>query len=99
MRPVIFEDSRGYLRRMLIKDSDPDSMAECGMPAGPPDIEKVDWDMLMRDVHNALVNEGLNTWLDVQRSPVGLQVACNVIKRHFVALYRARDERKKKSKK
>lgn len=88
MRPVVYKDDRGYLRRSMVKNDDPDDMARFGVPAGPPDLNQIDWEDVVRQMNNALVEAGLNTWLDVQRSQVGVQVATTVVKRYLIDLYR-----------
>jgi hypothetical protein len=84
MRYVIYEDERGY----MIKDNDPDDLAECGIPAGPPDLRGIDIDWLMKELNNVLVSNKLFTWDDVQRMPGGIQPALNTFKRTLIALYR-----------
>lgn len=88
MRPVVYTDGKGYMRRVLVLDSDKDDMAEYGMPAGPPDIERLDWNQIKREINNALVTHGLNTWMDVQRSTVGMNAPMSIIKRHMIMLYK-----------
>lgn len=88
MRPVKYKDDRGYLHRVMVKDDDPDEMARFGIPAGPPDLHELDWEEIIRQMNNALVEHGLNSWLDVQRSPIGVQVATTVVRRYLIDLYR-----------
>lgn len=93
MRAVIYKDKNGYLRRVLVKDEDNDSMARYGVPAGPPDIEfGLDWDAIKREVNNALVSNGSFTWQNVNASQTGIQAATNVLKREIVRLFRQREE-------
>ena len=111
MRLVIWTDQRGYTRRSLIRNADPDDKApEIGIPSDPPDLDLVDWTAVAtrfpdldlvefkRKLHNRLVQTGLITWKDVQRSQNGLTSAVMfagrnrellaVIKRPLVTLYR-----------
>jgi len=111
MRSVTWTDTAGYTRRSLIRNSDPDDLApEIGIPADPPDLDLLDWAAVTaqfpdldlvefkRKLHNRLVQTGLITWKDVQRSQNGLSSAVMfagrnrellaVIKRPLVALYR-----------
>ncbi len=88
MRPVVYTDGKGYMHRVLVKDGDDDSMAEYGIPAGPPDIDRLDWNQIKREINNALVKHNLGTWMDVQRSTVGMSVVMNIIKRHMIMLYK-----------
>lgn len=80
MRAVIWQDESGHLRRSIIRDDDLDSRAaEVGIPAGPPDVNLLDYgdldldlDEFKKSLHNELVKMGLITWKDVQRSQNGL---------------------------
>lgn len=111
MRFVTWTDDRGYTRRALIRNSDPDDKApEIGIPIEPPDLDLLDWTAISEQfpdldvaefkhkLHNRLVQTGLITWKDVQRSQKGLSNAVMfagknrellaAIKRQLVALYR-----------
>ena len=88
MRAVVYEDNNGYLRRTLVKDTDGDEMAEYGVPAGPPDVERLDWEAIKREINNILVSEGLLGWMEVNKSKLGLRVATNVLARHLNMLYK-----------
>lgn len=88
MKEVIYTDSGGHLRRSFIKEEDPDNMAECGVPAGPPDVRDIDMDAFLREVNHILVKAGLFDWDDVQRSSIGLMPAVNLFKRTLVNMYR-----------
>lgn len=88
MRAIVIEDKRGYRRRVFVRDNDSDEMAsQIGIPGGPPDLDNLDWEFIKRDINKALVNNGLFTWSDIQKSSVGLNAATNVIKRHLSGLY------------
>ena len=87
MRSVTWTDHNGYLRRSLIKDTDSDNMAEYGIPDGPPDVDGVDWETVKREINNLLVENGFNTWKDLQRSQIGLNIVTSVLKRHLAQLY------------
>lgn len=87
MRHVVWTDRNGYLRRSKIRDADPDSMAELGVPSGPPDLRNINWEETLREINNLLVEQGLFTWDDVQRSQNGLQMATSIFKRRLAALY------------
>jgi hypothetical protein len=88
MKTVIFVDSDGYQRRALLRDDDPESMAECGIPAGPPDLRHIGVDELLRDMNNLLVQQELFTWDDVQRKSGGLTPVLSLLKRRLVQMYR-----------
>ena len=85
---IIWTDKNGYMRRSLVKDTDDTSKARYGIPAGPPDLEQIDWDVIRREINNVLCNQGIYTWVDAQRNESGFIAAVNVLRRHLIALYR-----------
>jgi len=87
MRYVTYTDDNGYLRRTMIKDDDPDSMAKYGIPRDPPSIDLLDVDGLKRDLHNAMVREGIFSLSDVMKQANGLSPLIAVSKRYLFALY------------
>lgn len=89
MRLVQWTDSKGYVRQSYIKDDDPDEMAEKGIRHEPPDVSRIDWSEVERDLHNELVQRGLISWKDVQAQQNTLGPAIQaVLKRRLIALYR-----------
>lgn len=93
MRRIDWEDRNGYKRASLIRDHDPDSVAEAGIPMGPPDLEALDWEGLKRDLHNALMEAHILTWEDLQKTNANLQgIACRALKRHIVQLFKLDDQ-------
>lgn len=95
MRTVIHEDERGYRHRVFLRDKDGDEMAAFGIPSDPPDVNDIDWEYLKREIHNALVANGLFTWDDVQKSSVGLNAAVTPIKKHLSAIYQEKQRQDK----
>lgn len=87
MKPITYKDSKGFLHRVLIKDSDSDDAAPYGLPVGP-DIRSIDWDKLIKEINNVLVKHEVFSWRDAQHKPVGFSAAMNILKRHLIALYR-----------
>jgi predicted nuclease with TOPRIM domain len=93
MRRVIVEDHKGFKHAYLVRDGDPDEMAEKGIPLEPPDIERLPWEEVKRDLHNALVTNGLFTWQDVQRAQTKISaITRTLLKRRVVLLYRLDDK-------
>lgn len=85
-------DHRGYKRASLIRNEDPDEMAEHGIPLQPPDLDLIDWEGVRRDIHNDLVDRGLFDWADVVRAQNGLAaVIAGPIRRRLIMLYRSRN--------
>jgi hypothetical protein len=98
MKPVIYKDENGYLKRTLVKESDSDEMAKYGVPAGPPDIDELDWRAIKREVNNVLVSSGLFNWQDVMTGE-GFTPVAKVLVRHLKELYmrQAREEKKERN--
>ena len=96
MKYVTWVDDNGYKRRSMIRDTDPDSMASAGIPAGPPDLTQLDWPELIRELNNILVDREINTWEDVQNSQAQsaiTQAVVSVFRRPIVGLYRQADKK------
>jgi hypothetical protein len=97
MRLVIYEDKDGWKCGSMIRDDDPDNYAPKGLPKNPPDLRDLDWDGIMREINNALVDRELFTWRDVQLSQNGItSIVNNIVRRKIVALYKYYDSREKK---
>jgi len=93
MKKVVWTDRAGYLRAAMIRDDDPDEMAEAGIPLNPPDLEDLDWEGIKRDIHNSLVQSELYTWKDVLRLQNAISgIVSRVMKQHIVRLYRFEDK-------
>lgn len=89
MRKVEWVDSYGYRRASLLRDDDPDEIRESGVLVGPPNLDRLDWDEIKRDLHNELFKRGLFTWHDVQARQTGVKGAVLAVLRKRVAmLYR-----------
>jgi hypothetical protein len=93
MRLVSWEDERGYVMQSYLPDDASDDMAKQGIPHNPPDLSEIDWMDVERELHNALVAQGLITWADVQQQQTTLvPVIVSTIKRRLLALYRKKEE-------
>jgi len=89
MRTVIWEDRNGYTRASLVRDGDPDDAAEYGIPVDPPDLNRINWEEVKRDLHNTLVRKRLFTYKDVKRQQRGVTAAIiSVLKRRVIEIYR-----------
>lgn len=89
MRTVIWEDRNGYQRASLIRDGDPDDAAEHGIPVDPPNLDRISWEEVQRDLHNELVRRGLFTHKDVQRQQRGVTASIiSVLKKRVVDIYK-----------
>ena len=98
MRLVIYEDKDGWKRGSMIRDDDPDSYAPKGLPKNPPDLRGLDWEGISREINNALVDQGLFTWRDVQLAQNGVtSIVNNIVRRRIVALFKQDDREKKEA--
>lgn len=75
MRPIEWTDADGYMRHRLVKDTDPDSLRDKGIPLEPPDINQLDWSAVRRNLHNQLMARGITTYKDIQRAQNGITAA------------------------
>lgn len=94
MKKVSWVDKDGYKRVSLIRDSDDEDQAsQIGVPIDPPDLRHLDWDGLVKDLHNLLVERGLFTWDDVVAAQNGVTSAIvSTFKRPIIALYKIEDQ-------
>lgn len=93
MKTVLWIDDKGYKHRSMIRDNDPDSLAPSGIPCDPPDLNRLDWEELKRQLHNMLVEKGLATWEDVQQSQNGVTTSVvSIFKRPLIGLFRSAEE-------
>jgi len=91
MRKVAWVDSSGVRHVSIIRDNDPDSMAEYGISCDPPDLASLDWvameesltgkglrfepDKIKATLHDALLARGLASWNDVLKQQTGITAA------------------------
>ena len=87
MKKVVYEDKHGYLRRVLLRDEDDESMAQYGIPCGPPDIESIDWEAIKREINNHLVRSNVTTRTELQRTK-SLETIAVIVKRHVDSMFR-----------
>lgn len=64
MKLVDFTDANGYNHKSLIRDNDTDPTI--GLIQSPPDLRRLDWESIARNIHNALLERGLLTVKDLQ---------------------------------
>jgi len=93
MKLVTWEDGRGYKYQSYLPDNADDNMAPSGVPHNPPDLGEIDWTEVEKEIHNALVEQGLITWQDVMKQQNTLvPVIVSAIKRRLLALYRKKED-------
>lgn len=89
MRLVVWTDRAGWKRASWVRDNDPDTAAERGVPVPMPDLGSLDWEEVKKDINNMLVDQRLFTWRDVQRQQTGVTNAVRAaIVRRVVQLYK-----------
>lgn len=92
MKKVVWVDKHGYKHASLLRDNDPPENAHLGIPQDPPDLSRLDWEGMRRDLHNLLVERELITWQDVQAAQTGIQQAIlTVFRSPIVRLYKSKD--------
>ena len=88
MRRVIYTDDEGVRRISVIRDNDPDSEAEFGLPVHSPNILELDWEAMALELQNLIVDRGLLTTQDVMDKKGQLRNAIQlVVGRKIKALY------------
>lgn len=93
MRKVVWTDRGGWRRVSWVRDDDPDDMAPQGIPAGPPDLSKMDWEEVGKKINNALIDRDLLTWKDVQQQQNGVtNVITSVLRQEIILQYRLMED-------
>jgi hypothetical protein len=88
MKYIVYTDSDGYTRRVLVKDDDDETKAPYGIPAGPPDMRSLDWDGVARTINNVLADMEVFTWDDWQKNPGAANASLNIVKHALIAIFR-----------
>ena len=90
MRSVVWTDANGLKHRSIIRDSDQDAAAPMGIRQDPPDLHRMDWEGVIRDLHNSLVDAGVTTWAEYQRQNIRGMIL-GAVQRRLQSLYREVD--------
>ncbi len=85
---VTYTDENSWKRCSLVREIDGESEGKYGIPIGPPDISRLDWDYIKKEINNTLVDMGVVDWPSFQANPQGVIAAMNVVKRALFDLYR-----------
>lgn len=90
MNLVKWTDENGYEHQAWMRNGDKDPAK--GITHDPPDLNRLDWEEIKRNIHNALVNQNLVTWEDVQakQNAIGGIILAEV-RKPILALYRSND--------
>lgn len=90
MNLVKWEDPQGFKHQSYLRDGDKDP--SIGLAHDPPDINRLDWDQIKRNIHNALIDKGLITYQDVQAKQDAISgIILAEVRKPLLALYRSID--------
>lgn len=64
MKLLTFTDADGFSHKSLVRDNDTDP--SIGLIQSPPDLRQLDWEAIVKNIHNALLERELFTIQDVQ---------------------------------
>lgn len=73
MRAVRYEDEDGFMHQSFIKEDMPLSEAHMGIPHEPPDITRLDWQEIQKEINNLLLERDLITLKDVSNQRGALE--------------------------
>lgn len=91
MKKVLTEDTNGYIRAFWVKDDA--ETTEYGIPEAIPDLNRLDWEEIKRELHNQLTQESFTTWQDVQRRQDVFQgIVLAVVRNKIINLYKIVDQ-------
>jgi len=89
MKLVKWTDHDGYKHLSWLKDNEPETNAKNGLSHDPPDVNRIDWEQVKRELHNAMVDKELQSWDDIQKHQTALtSITASVIKKYLVFLFR-----------
>lgn len=92
MREVIWTDGSGFKHRALLRSSDHLSRAAEGIPLDPPDVRELNWDEIVKSLHNLLVERRLVSLKDLSEKPGQLENSIlAVIRTDLINLYKEKE--------
>lgn len=87
MKRVIVDGDDGYKKAFWIKDTD--TTVQFGIPSMPPDLDRLDWDEIKREIYNELVERNIATWQDIQREQSAVTgIVLSVVRNRIINLYK-----------
>jgi hypothetical protein len=93
MRTVVWTDRNGWKHVSMVRDEDPDGLAEQGIPVGPPDVSSLPWEDICKEINNQLVDGGVLTWRDAVRQQNSItHIVERVVRRKIIDLFRGEDQ-------
>ena len=90
MKEIVWEDRAGYRHRSLVKDNGMDGSK--GISLDPPDLHRMDWEAVVRSIHNSLVDAGVRDWTSLQRQQDWRGMIFSAVNRPLVALFKEEAE-------
>ena len=67
MKIVDWTDNGGFRHRAIVRDTQTANDAPNGIPLDPPNLDRLDWDAVKRELNNALLEHGIIDWMDYQQ--------------------------------
>jgi hypothetical protein len=87
MKYIEYIDTQGRKRKSLVRDQDTDP--SIGIPAEPPNLDRIDWEAVKLEIHNQLMDQGLYTWTDVQKAQTAVGgIVLSVVRSKIINLYK-----------
>lgn len=87
MRLVRYEDESGFLHQSLIREDMPLSDAHMGVPHDPPDLTRLDWQEIQKEINNLLIERNLITLKNISRGALENTIKSVIIPK-LIQLYK-----------
>lgn len=86
MKIVDWVDEQGYQHRSVVREGDDDPRV--GIPADVPDIRQLNWEWIVRELHNRMMGAELFTLHDVESNQQLSSIILSVVRKQIVILYK-----------
>lgn len=91
MNLIQWTDDNGYDHLAWIRNGDSDPTK--GLTSDPPDINRLNWEEIKRNIHNQLVAKRLVTYQDIQAKQDAIAgIVLAEVRKPLLALYRSVDD-------
>ena len=90
MKVVNWTDDNGYKHRSVLRENDNDP--RIGIPTDVPDIRQLNWDWIVRELHNRMMEAELFTLKDVEANQQLSSLILSVVRRQIVMLYKEQQQ-------
>ncbi len=89
MKVTRWIDEVGYQRVSIVRNDDATPKATHGLRIGPPDVTELDWENVVKDLHNSLVERELFTYKDIITKKNSVTSAIlSTLRRRVIELYK-----------